>query len=56
MLAAPATFGVETSKSIFHLSACASVSFGKVIRNGKIVWKYGPNWSFFLYNFSFENY
>ena len=42
MLVVPATFGVETLKSIFHLSACASVSFGIVIRNGKIVWKHGP--------------
>ena len=26
-----------------------------VSRNGK-VWKHGPNWPFFLYNFSSENY
>ena len=27
-----------------------------VIRNGKIVWKRGPNRPFFLYNLSSENY
>ena len=27
-----------------------------VIRNGKIVWKHGPNRLFFLYNLSSENY
>ena len=27
-----------------------------VIRNGKIVWKHGPNRPFFLYNLSSENY
>ena len=26
------------------------------IRNGKIVWKHGPNQPFFLYNLSSENY
>ena len=33
----------------------ASLNLTIVIRNGKIVWKYGPNRPFFLYNLSSEN-
>ena len=34
----------------------AQFSNSIVIRNGKIVWKHGPNRPFFLYNLSSENY
>ena len=34
----------------------SSYYLGHSLRNGKIVWKHGPNRPFFLYNLSSENY
>ena len=46
---------------VFEFNGCGRAKFNSnysiiVIRNGKIVWKHGPNRPFFLYNLSSKNY
>ena len=41
---------------IMKVMSTRSFALTIVIRNGKIVWKHGPNRPFFLYNLSSENY
>ena len=44
---------LNITKDVLQLISDAGII---VIRNGKIVWKHGPNRPFFLYNLSSENY
>ena len=48
---------LECSKSVAKDKVCEIMAdYSIVIRNGKIVWKHGPNGPFFLYNLSSQNY